>query len=58
MQSLVSAQMLAEISIVGGVLLLALAFGSLLELKEIRTANILPALVIAPLLVALINSLS
>ena len=36
----------------GGVLLLGLGLG-LLELKEIRVANMLPALIVAPLLVAL-----
>ena len=35
----------------GGVLLLGLGLG-LLELKEIRVANMLPALIVAPLLVA------
>lgn len=50
-QSFVSPHMLAEISVVGGVLLLALAIGPLLELKRIRTANLLPALAVAPLLV-------
>jgi uncharacterized membrane protein YqgA involved in biofilm formation len=57
LQSLVSQQMLAEISVVGGVLLLALAFGTLLEIREIRTANLLPALLIAPLIVFTVSIL-
>jgi uncharacterized membrane protein YqgA involved in biofilm formation len=56
-QSVVSPHMLAEISVVGGVLLLALAIGPLLELKQVRTANMLPALVVAPLLVVLLSIL-
>jgi hypothetical protein len=56
-QSFVSPQMLAEISVVGGVLLLALALGPLLQLKRIRTANLLPALLVAPLLVVLLSIL-
>jgi hypothetical protein len=56
-QAFVSPHMLAEISVVGGVLLLALAIGPLLQLKHIRTANMLPALVVAPLLVVLLSIL-
>jgi uncharacterized membrane protein YqgA involved in biofilm formation len=54
-QTFVSPHMLAEISVVGGVLLLALAIGPLLELRQVRTANLLPALVVAPLLVVLLS---
>jgi uncharacterized membrane protein YqgA involved in biofilm formation len=46
--------MVAEMSAVGGVLLVGLAIGSLLELRPIRTGNLLPALVIAPLIVAIL----
>lgn len=56
-QAFVSPHMLAEISVVGGVLLLALAIGPLLELKAIRTANLLPALLVAPLIVILLSIL-
>ena len=56
-QTFVSPHMLAELSVVGGVLLLALAIGPLLELKQVRTANLLPALVVAPLLVVLLSIL-
>lgn len=44
--------MVGGMTATGGVLLLGLGLG-LLELKEVRVANMLPALVIAPLLVAL-----
>jgi uncharacterized membrane protein YqgA involved in biofilm formation len=56
-QAFVTPHMLAEISVVGGVLLLALAIGPLLQLKPVRTANLLPALVVAPLLVFLLSVL-
>lgn len=54
-QAFINTQMLAEISVVGGVLLLALAIGPLLELKTVRTANLLPALLVAPALVFLLS---
>ena len=47
-----SAAMIAEMTAVGGLILLGLAL-VLLELRPLRVANFLPALVIAPLLVAL-----
>jgi uncharacterized membrane protein YqgA involved in biofilm formation len=53
-QALLSEPMVAEMSAVGGVLLVGLAIGSLLELRPIRTGNLLPALVIAPLIVAIL----
>ena len=43
--------MIAELSVVGGILLLAIAIGSLLELRPIRTGNLLPALLVEPVLV-------
>lgn len=42
--------MLAEISTIGGVLLLGLAVGTLLELRPIRAGNLLPGLAVAPVL--------
>ena len=50
-QSVVTTSMMTEMSAVGGLILLALAISSLLEIKHIRAGNYLPALVIAPLLV-------
>jgi hypothetical protein len=43
--------MVAEMTATGGVLMLALGFG-LLKIKEIRTGNLLPAIVTAPIIVA------
>ncbi len=51
-----SAAMIAEMTAVGGLILLGLAL-VLLELRPLRVANFLPALVIAPLLVALAEAL-
>jgi hypothetical protein len=56
-ETLLSGPMVAEMSSVGGVLLMGLAIGSLLELRPIRTGNLLPALVIAPLVVAVLAAL-
>ena len=53
-QSFFTEAMITEMSAVGGVILLAIGIGGLLELKPIRTANFLPALVLAPLFVALL----
>jgi hypothetical protein len=50
--TLLTAPMITEMTASGGVILLALAISSLLEIKPIRAANLLPALIIAPLVVA------
>ena len=52
-QALFTDAMIAEMTAVGGILLLGIAVSSLLELKTIRVANFLPGLAIAPLIVAL-----
>jgi uncharacterized protein len=41
---------------VGGLLIMAIGFGSLLELRPIRVANYLPALVIAPIITAVLHA--
>jgi uncharacterized membrane protein YqgA involved in biofilm formation len=51
-QPWLSPVMLAALTAVGGIILLALGI-RLLELKEIRVANMVPALLLAPVLVAL-----
>lgn len=56
-QSVVSDQMMNEMTAVGGVILLAISIGNLLEIKPIRTGNFLPALFLAPLVVFLLNQL-
>ena len=50
-QTFFSDIMLAEMTAVGGVLLLSLSIGALLDLRPIRSGNLLPALLIAPILV-------
>lgn len=49
--------MVAEMTAVGGVLLVGLALSSLLEIKKIRVGNFLPALLIAPLLTPVVIAL-
>lgn len=53
-QAILTEPMTVELSAVGGVLLIGLSIGTLLELREIRTGNLLPALLVAPIIVALI----
>lgn len=55
-QAVISAEMMAEMTAVGGVLLIGIAFSSLLEIKPIRVGNFLPALLIAPLLVVFLRA--
>jgi len=55
-QSLLTDAMTAEMSATGGVLIVAIGL-SLLDLKKIRVGNFLPALAIAPLVVALLGTL-
>lgn len=54
MQAFVTEAMIIEMSAAGGLILVGLTIGSLLELRPIRSANFLPALIIAPLFVALL----
>lgn len=54
-QSAFTDAMMLEMSATGGIILMAIAFSDLLEIKPIRSGNILPALFIAPLLVALLG---
>jgi uncharacterized membrane protein YqgA involved in biofilm formation len=53
-QALMSEAMMTEMTAAGGVILLGLALSSLLEVRKIRTGSFLPALVAAPVIVALI----
>jgi uncharacterized membrane protein YqgA involved in biofilm formation len=57
-QSLLTTPMINEMTAVGGLLIMAIGFGSLLELRPIRVANYLPALVIAPVIVAVLHAYS
>jgi hypothetical protein len=53
-QAVTTPEMMNEMTAVGGVLLIGIAVSSLLELKPIRVSNFLPALFIAPLIVAIL----
>jgi uncharacterized membrane protein YqgA involved in biofilm formation len=48
--------MIAEMTVVGGILLLALALGTLLEIRSTRPTNLLPALLLAPLFVLILRT--
>ncbi len=56
-QALVSDAMMVEMTATGGVILLAIAISGLLEIRQIRSGNFLPALFIAPLVVLLFSAL-
>jgi len=51
---LMNETMIAEMTATGGVLMVGLGLG-LLEIKRIKTGNLLPALLFAPLIVALLE---
>ena len=55
LNAIVTKPMMAELTATGGVLLLGVAFSSLLEIKKIRVGNLLPALVVAPLIVWIVS---
>ncbi len=52
LNSVVSPAMMAEMTAVGGILLIGIAISSLLEIKFIRVGSFLPSLAMAPLIVA------
>ena len=56
-QALITPQMMNEMTAVGGIILLALALSSLLELIKIRAGNYLPAIFVAPFFVLLFKAL-
>lgn len=51
LNSIVTDPMMAEMTATGGVILMGVALNNLLELKQIRVGNFLPALAVAPLIV-------
>jgi uncharacterized protein len=51
LDAIVTTAMLNELTATGGVILLGLAISSLLEIKKIRVGNMLPGLLVAPLIV-------
>jgi uncharacterized protein len=54
LSAVVTPVMMVELTAVGGVLLIGIAISSLLEIKSMRMGNFLPALAIAPLVVAIL----
>jgi uncharacterized membrane protein YqgA involved in biofilm formation len=56
-QALITAPMQVEMTAAGGVILIGIAFSSLLEIKPIRVANFLPSLIVAPSLVAILDAI-
>ena len=55
LNALVTTSMMNELTATGGVILLGLAMSSLLEIKIIRVGNMLPGLLIAPLIVWVVS---
>jgi uncharacterized protein len=55
--ALLTTPMITEMTAAGGVLLAGLAISALLEIRPIRVANFLPALILAPLIVAVLTAL-
>jgi uncharacterized protein len=55
--AVITPRMMEEMTATGGVLMLAIAISSLLEIKPIRVGNFLPALLVAPLIVAVLAAL-
>ena len=51
LNAIVTTSMMNELTATGGVILLGLAISSLLEIKKIRVGNMLPGLLVAPLIV-------
>ncbi len=54
-QALATPAMMNELTAAGGVLLIGLAVSSLLEIRPIRVGSLLPALLVAPLIVAVLG---
>jgi len=55
LNALVTPSMMNELTATGGVILLGLAMSSLLEIKKMRVGNMLPGLLIAPLIVWVVS---
>lgn len=51
LNAIVTTSMMNELTATGGVILIGLAISSLLEIKKIRVGNMLPGLLVAPLIV-------
>lgn len=57
LDAIITEPMMVEMAAVGGVILLGIAISGLLELRPIRVGNFLPALVMAPLIVWIVQLL-
>ncbi len=57
LQPFVTPLMMAEMTATGGVLLVGLSISSILKLCTVRVGNLLPALIVAPLLVAFLTGI-
>jgi uncharacterized membrane protein YqgA involved in biofilm formation len=55
LNAIVTTPMLNELTATGGVILIGLAISSLLEIKKIRVGNMLPGLLVAPLIVWVVS---
>lgn len=55
LNAIVTTSMMNELTATGGVILVGLALSSLLEIKKIRVGNMLPGLLIAPLIVWVVS---
>jgi uncharacterized membrane protein YqgA involved in biofilm formation len=55
LNAIVTPSMMNELTATGGVILIGLAISSLLEIKKIRVGNMLPGLLIAPLIVWILS---
>lgn len=55
LNAIISETMMNEMTATGGILLAGIGISSLLEIKKIRLANFLPALIFAPLIAYLMN---
>ena len=55
LNSIVTTSMMNELTATGGVILVGLALSSLLEIKKIRVGNMLPGLLVAPLIVWVVS---
>jgi len=51
LNALVTVAMMNELTAAGGVMLMGVAVSNLLEIKKIRVGNMLPGLLVAPLIV-------
>jgi uncharacterized protein len=57
LNAIVSTSMMNELTATGGILLIGIGISNLLEIKKIRIGNMLPALLIAPLIVWVLSLL-